>query len=111
MTRRLNIMTGSAAAFFLLSSAFPAWSADARVHVIDVDKLAFGPTPEGLHVNDVVEWRNVDILQHTATATDGSFDIDLPAGAKGRATLTQAGVMAYFCRFHPGMTGRLEVAP
>ena len=54
---------------------------------------------------------NSDILRHTATATDGSFDIDLPAGAKGRAILKRAGGVAYVCRFHPGMKGRLEVAP
>jgi plastocyanin len=30
-------------------------------------------------VNDIVEWSNSDILRHTVTATDGSFDIDLPS--------------------------------
>jgi len=40
-----------------------------------------------LHVNDIVEWVNADIFQHTATAADGSFDVDLPAGAKGRTIL------------------------
>ena len=82
-----------------------------RVHEIEIDKLAFGPAPEVLHVNDSVEWVNADIFQHTATAADGSFDVDLPAGAKGRTILKRAGVVDYFCRFHPGMQGRLEVAP
>ncbi len=60
---------------------------------------------------DTVEWTNSDILQHTATATDGSFDGDLPAGATGRTILKRAGGVTYVCRFHPGMKGRLEVAP
>jgi plastocyanin len=111
MRIRLNTMTGGALALCLLSFASPAWSAGPRVHVIEIDKLAFGPAPEGLHVNDIVEWTNADIFQHTATAMDGTFDIDLPAGAKGRAALEQAGVVSYFCRYHPGMKGRLEVAP
>ena len=54
---------------------------------------------------------NADIFQHTATAADGSFDVDLPAGAKGRTILKRVGVVDYFCRFHPDMQGRLEVAP
>jgi plastocyanin len=89
----------------------PSLAAGPRVHKITIDNLAFGPSPGGLHVNDIVEWANSDILRHTATATDGSFDIDLPAGAKGRTILKQAGGVTYVCRFHPGMKGRLEVAP
>jgi plastocyanin len=81
------------------------------VHRIGIDNLAFGPAPGGLHVNDIVEWTNSDILRHTATATDGSFDVDLPAGATGRTILKRAGGVTYVCRFHPGMKGRLEVAP
>jgi len=47
----------------------------------------------GLHVNDIVGWSKSDILRHTATATDGSFDIDLPAGATGRTILKRVGVL------------------
>jgi plastocyanin len=41
-----------------------------------------GPAPEVLHVNDIVEWVNADIFQHTATAADGSFDVDVLADAR-----------------------------
>lgn len=56
------------------------------------------------------EWVNADLFQHTVTAKDGSFDVDLPAGAKGRTILKRVGVVDYFCRFHPDMQGRLEVS-
>ena len=95
----------------LVAGLSAAWAAEPHVRVVTVDKLAFGPAPEGLHVNDVVEWSNADILRHTATAVDGSFDVDLPPGGKGRTLLRRAGVFPYTCRFHPGMKGRLEVAP
>jgi len=85
--------------------------AELRVYVIEINKLEFGPAPAGLHVNDIVEWRNSDIFRHTATASDGGFDIDLPPGAKGQTVLKRPGVIDYTCRFHPGMKGRLEVAP
>ena len=84
MTSRLNVMAG-VLAFCLLLFASPSRSAEPRV--IEIDKLAFGPAPEGLRVHDIVEWTNVDIFRHTASATDRSFDIDLPAGATGQTTL------------------------
>jgi plastocyanin len=111
VTVRLNILAGGALAFSVLAFGSPSPGAEPLVHEIEIDKLAFGPAPEGLHVNDSVEWANANIFQHTATAADGSFDVDLPAGAKGKTILKRAGVVGYFCRFHPDTQGRLEVAP
>jgi plastocyanin len=111
MPFRAKIRTGGALALCLVSLVSAALGAGPRVHKIAIDNLAFGPAPAGLHVNDIVEWTNSDILRHTATARDGSFDIDLPAGATSRTILKRAGSVTYVCRFHPGMKGRLEVAP
>ena len=111
MPVRSKIRTGGALAFCFVSLASPLFGADPRVKRIGIDKLAFGPAPGGLHVNDIVEWTNSDILRHTATAADGSFDVDLPAGAIGRTILKRAGGITYVCRFHPEMQGRLDVAP
>jgi plastocyanin len=109
MMVRVNILAGEVLAFSVLAFGSPLPGAEPRVHEIEIDKLAFASAPEVLHVNDRVEW---DIFQHTATAAaDGSFDVDLPAGARARTILKRAGVVDYFCRFHPGMQGRLEVAP
>jgi plastocyanin len=99
-----------AMALTVLSLASSSFAAGPRLHVIVIDKLAFGPSPDDLHVNDAVEWKNLDILRHTATAADGSFDIDLSAGATGRTILRREGAVDYFCRFHPGMTGQLRIA-
>ena len=110
MMVRLNILAGRVLAFSVLAFGSPSPGAESRVHEIEIDNLAFAPAPQVLHVNDIVEWVNADIFQHTATATEGSFDVDLPAGA-GPDDFETGGVVDYFCRFHPGMQGRLEVAP
>lgn len=111
MPVRMNILAGGALALSVLAFGSPSPGAEPGVHEIKIGTLVFGPAPVALHVNDIIEWVNDDIFQHTATAADGSFDVDLPAGAKGRTILKRAGTVEYFCSFHPGMQGRLEVAP
>src|ERR1700731_2564196 len=64
MTVRLNILAGGAVGFSVLAFGSPSPGAEPRVHEIEIDKLAFGPAPKVLHVNDSVEWVNADIFQH-----------------------------------------------
>lgn len=71
--------------------------------------MAFGASPAGLRVGDVIEWVNNDIFVHSATARDKSFDVELKPKAHVRMTLKQAGTVAFYCRYHPGMTGKLAV--
>jgi plastocyanin len=85
--------------------------ARAKVHTVVIDKMAFGPPPKRVRVGDTILWVNRDMFRHTATARDKSFDVDLPPGAEARTVLKTAGVVAYYCRFHPGMTGRVRVGP
>lgn len=80
-------------------------------HVIVVDHMKFGAVPAQLQVGDTIIWRNDDIFRHTATARDKSFDVDLPAKSEARMTVETAGDVAFYCKFHPGMTGTLVIAP
>ena len=90
-------------------AARPA-AARSRTHTIVMEKMKFGPSPEGLRVGDTVVWVNRDMVRHTATARNRSFDIDLARGASGRTVLRTAGAISYVCRFHPAMTGVLTVS-
>ncbi len=101
---------GSAPAF-AAGAATPSVTSSATtrartVHVIVLDKMAFGAMPTGVRAGDIIEWVNRDILEHSATARDGSFDVDLKPGATMRTT-ARAGSFAFFCKFHPTMTGTL----
>jgi len=80
-----------------------------RVHVVRLADMGFGEMPKDARVGDVIEWVNDDLFQHTATARDGAFDLDLAPGAKGRTTLTAPGEHEIYCRYHPTMTARLDV--
>lgn len=81
-----------------------------RTFTIAMDRMAFGPAPAGLKAGDVIVWENRDIFRHTATARDGAFNVDLPPKAKARTVLRRGGRIAYYCKYHPGMTGQLVVA-
>ncbi len=80
-------------------------------YTIVLDKMAFDAVPAQLHVGDTITWRNDDIFRHTATARDGSFDVDLKPKSEAVITLGAAGSVDFFCRFHPGMKGTLVIAP
>lgn len=94
----------------LWSAALPA-GAGAAEYVVAIEKMKFGPVPNNLRVGDTIVWQNNDIFRHTATATDRSFDIDLPPKSEASMTLQSAGSIAFLCKFHASMTGMLEVAP
>lgn len=75
-----------------------------------IDKLSFGAQPIEAHVGDVIEWSNQDFVAHTVTAKDGSFDVSLFPGKLGRTTVTHAGKIPIYCRFHPNMTAEIDAS-
>ncbi|TPG09832.1 plasmid stabilization protein [Rhodanobacter glycinis] len=104
----LALAGGFAPAGAASTATQPATAPAHRVHVIVIDKMQYGPMPTGVRAGDIIEWTNHDILEHSATARDGHFDVDLKPGASGRITAT-AGSLEFFCKFHPTMTGTLVV--
>jgi plastocyanin len=101
--RALMVALGAAGAALAACSA-------GRTVTVDIRNMAYGPAPSDLKVGDSVVWKNDDIFQHTATAADGSFDLDVKPGEEARATLTKAGQVEVYCRYHPGMKLTLNVA-
>lgn len=80
---------------------------EAKVFTLVLNDMVFGPAPTDLRVDDTIVWVNDDIFDHTATAKDGSFDVDVKSGARAQTKITKAGEIAFYCRYHPGMTGKL----
>ena len=108
----LRMMLWLGIALALVGGFAPATTAGAaaapRVHVVVIDKMAFGPMPADVRAGDIIEWANHGILEHSATARDGSFDVDLKPGATVRMT-AKAGSFVVFCKFHPTMQANLLV--
>ena len=78
---------------------------------VTINQLKFDPPKISAHVGDTIEWTSSDFVVHTATAKNKDWDVTIPAKGMGRVTLARPGDVDYFCRFHPNMTGQIEVAP
>lgn len=89
----------------------PKPAAGPKTYTVTIDKLAYVPQSIQLQAGDAIEWVNKDFLRHTATAADGAFDVDLAPGASARTVLNTPGAVKVSCRYHPGMTARIEVDP
>jgi plastocyanin len=105
LRRSVLCAAGAGAALLFASHA----SAAPATYTVVIEKMKFGPLPAQLHKGDAIIWVNRDFLRHSATASDHSFDVDLPPNAKGKTVLAKSGTIPFACRYHPGMRGVLQV--
>ena len=83
--------------------------APAAAHV-SMRNLQFDPVTVTVKKGDMVEWKNDDLVPHTATATPASFNSGTIASGKSwRHTFTATGNFPYICIFHPQMKGMVIV--
>jgi len=68
----------------------------------------FAPGAIDLKVGDTVTFVNDDEIAHTATS-DGFDSGTMEPGATFDFTAEKAGTISFVCRFHPGMTGTINV--
>jgi len=86
-------------------------SARAETIQVTIDKLVFTPVEVNAKVGDTIEWVNKDALVHTATATNGDWNVNIPGNERGEVVLKKPGAADYYCKLHPNMKGRIVVAP
>jgi plastocyanin len=76
---------------------------------VAINDLSFVPAEVTANVGDTIAWTNSDFVDHTATDKGGGWDVAIVAGQNADLRMTVTGNFAYFCRFHPHMTGRIHV--
>ena len=89
--------------------ALPGSAGAAETISVTMSDVAFAPGEITATLGDSVEWKNDDIVDHTATDRAGRFDVDVRPGEVKRARLDRAGRIRYYCRYHPNMTGSIIV--
>src|ERR1700754_3706462 len=97
-----------AAALLLGTAIIPARAATIR---IVMENLVISPAEASAKVGDTVELVNNDVFVHTATAQNGDFDVTMPPHQTVSLVLKKGGSIDYYCRFHPNMKAKLDVAP
>jgi plastocyanin len=86
----------------------PAKTSSALVAVIR--DFSFAPASPTVTAGQSITWTNEGPTDHTATATDGSFNTgNLHKGQSRTLTFNHAGTFAYICALHPNMRGTLTV--
>ena len=86
--RRVPLVLAAAALVLLPASGA---AAAPRVHTVVIDKMKFGPVPASLRPGDTIIWVNKDMFRHTATARNGSFNVDLPPNSRGKTVIRAKG--------------------
>ena len=77
----------------------------------DRGSASYNPSPLTMRVGQVVNWHNLDSIEHSATL-DGMFDSGkIPAFSAhdNAVTMNRTGTFAYHCTIHPGMVGTIVV--
>jgi plastocyanin len=77
---------------------------------ITIEGFAFDPTSLAVAGETTLTIANNDTAAHTFTLDDDSVDEEIPAGESVDVTVTVSETTGFHCRFHPQMTGSLEVA-
>lgn len=110
----LRLVGTTAALAAVVFSTVAARAADAdqpdgRKYVIDIASFKYNSEPLKLRAGDTVTWINRDIVPHTATAKDKSWDSGtIKSGKSKSVVITKSLEGNYYCRFHPRMKSTLE---
>lgn len=97
-------------ALALLPLARGAMAQDTAPAIVEIAKFAFMPVEIEIKAGDVVIFVNRDLVPHTATSQDNSFDTGtLRKDEQKEVAFPTAGTFSYFCRFHRHMTGIVRV--
>ena len=82
----------------------------ARQHVVEIRDFEYSPLADAVKPGDTVTWVNKDLVPHTATAIDESWDTgNILPGEMKSITITDAMIDGYICRFHPVMKSVLPL--
>ena len=99
----------AAAAAFQPATRASAEDDRPTIHHVEIRDLQFTPAELTVRPGDTIIWTNHDIVPHTATAGDDSWDSgELALGASYTHVVQEGAEGDYYCRYHPAMTGTFE---
>jgi plastocyanin len=97
--------------FFAASwSACVAQEPAAQTHTVLISGFKYQPEVLTVNAGDTIVWKNNDIVPHTVTAADKSFNSGaIRPGSTWKFVAKKSGTFPYTCIPHPNMHGKLIV--
>lgn len=92
----------------LFAGALCAGEALGATHVVTIEGMKFVPATLRVGDGDTIEWRNEDVVPHTATSQEGGFDVVLAPQEVKSIRVEVSRSYDVDCRFHPTMRMRIE---
>ncbi|MEX2421161.1 MAG: cupredoxin domain-containing protein [Actinomycetota bacterium] len=77
---------------------------------ITIEGFAFDPSTITVSGPTEITITNNDSATHSFTLDDGSIDEEIAGGSSATVTVDVSASTGFVCRFHPAMTGTVEVA-
>jgi plastocyanin len=95
---------------FLAGSTGGAAAAKPTTVKIAIEGMHFSPAAAQAKEGDTVIWTNADVVAHTVTALNGTFDSKMIApGGTWTFVVRKKGTFDYKCAYHQPMTATLTV--
>jgi|SRR6185312_5255296 len=94
-----------------LTFSVPALTKSAHPeHLIVIENMMFRPNDLTAAAGDKVTWINKDLVPHTVTALNKTFDSKMiDPGKSWSYHVRKKGNISYKCSFHPTMSATLQV--
>jgi len=104
------VAAGAATSFPLVRGDAADAASEPKHHKVVIKSFAYVPANLDVNPGDKITWSNEDIVPHTATAVDESWDTGSIANGESRTLTAKEGMSAdYFCRFHPSMLAKISL--
>ena len=79
-------------------------------HQVTIKGFVFEPASLSVKAGDTITFTNLDIVPHTATAKDRSWDTGNLAKDEAATITVEADMVTdYFCIYHPNMIATLSI--
>lgn len=107
-----RIMVGFIPTMILVNpvKAFSGVLNNNKQHHILITDLEYLPKIIKVSIGDRITWTNKDIIPHTVTASDDSWDSKLlNQGEQWHLDITSNLDLTYYCRYHPLMRAAIEI--
>ena len=81
-----------------------------KKHIVEITAFEFIPNQLEVSIGDTVVWVNNDVVPHTATAVNKSWNTDFIGDSEESIfiVIKKVGEQDYLCLYHPSMKGTIN---